>query len=270
MSDSMAGIHPSAIISREAELAPDVQVAPFAIIEGQVKLGPGCVVGPHAHLIGPLTLGRNNRIGNNAVIGAPPQHLKYNGEPTGVEIGDDNIFRENVTVHRATDHSWVTRIGSGNLFMVGCHVAHDCRIGNRVIMANGALLAGHCDIGDGVYLSGNCGVHQFVRLGRLAMLSGCSSTTKDIPPFLIVEGRNHVRGINMVGMRRAGMRTEELSAIRRAFHIVFMKNLSLPNALAQIEHSMGGLPVIREFVEFIRASKRGIGSAGQELTEAAA
>jgi len=270
MSGTSGGIHPTAIISPEAELAPDVQVSPFAIIEGKVKLGPGCRVGPHAHLIGPATLGRNNYIGNNVVIGALPQHLRYHNEPTSVEIGDDNVFRENVTVHRATSHSWVTRIGSGNMFMVGSHVAHDCQVGNRAILANGALLGGHVVVEDGAYLSGNCGVHQFCRIGRLAMLSGTSSVTKDIPPFIVVEGRNHVRGINLVAMRRAGLAAEEMSAVRRAYHIVYMKNLSLPNALAQLEVVLGHMPVIQEFVRFIRNSQRGICATWQELTEAAA
>src|SRR5262249_53206443 len=137
-------IHPTAIIPPDAVLADDVEVGPFAVLEGPVRLGPGCVVRPHAHLIGPLMMGRDNLVFSGAVLGERPQHLKYNGEPTGVEVGDHNIFREHVTVHRGTTHSWTTRIGSHNFFMAGSHVAHDCAVGSHCILANGALLAGHC------------------------------------------------------------------------------------------------------------------------------
>src|SRR5262249_7373503 len=162
-----ARIHPTAVIPPEAELADDVEIGPFVVIEGAVRVGTGCRIRPHAHLIGPLTMGCDNLVFSGVVLGEQPQHLRYAGERTGLEIGDGNIFREHVTVHRGTTHSWTTRIGNHNFFMAHSHVAHDCVIGNQCLLANGALLGGHCVLEDGVFLSGNCAVHQFVRLGRL-------------------------------------------------------------------------------------------------------
>jgi UDP-N-acetylglucosamine acyltransferase len=253
-----ARIHPSAILAPEAELGEDVQVGPFVLLEGPVQVGPGCVLRPRAHLVGPLTMGRNNVVFSNAVLGEQPQHLRYAGEPTRLEIGDHNIFRENVTVHRGTTQSGVTRIGSNNFFMAGSHVAHDCRVGNGCILANGALLAGHCVLEDNVYLSGNCAVHQFVRVGRLALLSGVSATTKDMPPFIIQQRINVVAGVNVVGMRRAGVPTPHIDAVRRAFHIIYRSDLLLPQALLQVEQELGSVPEVAELVAFIRASPRGI------------
>jgi UDP-N-acetylglucosamine acyltransferase len=254
----MANIHPSAIISPEVELAADVQIGPFVLIEGKVRLGAGCIVRPYAHLCGPMTIGAHNQIFSGAVLGERPQHTRYRDEETSLEIGDNNIFRENVTIHRGTTHSWVTRIGSHNFFMAGAHVAHDCQVGNHCIFANGALLAGHCVVEDNVYLSGNCAVHQFVRIGRLALLSGCSATTKDIPPFLMQQNIDTVVGVNVVGMRRAGISNEQIDAVRQAFRILLREGLTVPAALERIEQELGRHEAIREFVMFIRNSKRGI------------
>src|SRR5207244_2239426 len=195
-----AQVHPTAILSPEAEVAEGVQIGPYTIVEGAVQIGPGCIIRPHACLSGPLTMGRENQIFSGAVLGERPQHLKYQGEPTRLEIGDRNIFREGVTVHRGTTYSWITRIGNDNYFMANSHVAHDCEVGNRCIFANGAVIGGHCSIGDSVILSGNCAVHQFVRVGRLALLSGCSVSTKDISPFMVQQGFDNVVNINVVGL----------------------------------------------------------------------
>jgi len=251
-------IHPTALVSPEAELADNVEVGAYAIIEGRVRVGPDCILRPQAHLVGPLTMGSGNVVFTGAVLGERPQHLKYAGEPTGVEIGDHNIFREHVTVHRATSQSWTTRIGSHNLFMVNTHVAHDCQVGSRCILANGALLGGHCVVEDNVYLSGNCAVHQFVRVGRLALLSGCSITTKDILPFTMQQGIDNVVGVNVVGMRRAGMDPAEINAVRRAFRIIFREGMVLPTAMGQIEQELGDIKPVRELLTFIRESARGI------------
>jgi UDP-N-acetylglucosamine acyltransferase len=264
-----AHIHPTAVVSPEAELAPDVQVGPYAVIEGAVKIGPGCLLRPHAHLIGPLTMGTGNQVYSGAVLGERPQHIKYADEPTRVEIGDYNIFREHVTVHRGTNHSWATVIGSHNFFMANSHVAHDCRIGSRCIMANGALLAGHCVLEDGAYLSGNSAVHQFARVGRLAMLSGCSISAKDVPPFAIQQGINCIVGVNVVGMHRAGMTHEQINAIRRAFHILFYEHKTLPVGMAQVEAEVGGVDAVQELLHFIRHSTRGITSMRERSREAA-
>jgi UDP-N-acetylglucosamine acyltransferase len=256
--EQSARIHPTAVISPKASLAEDVEVGAFAVIEGSVHIGPGCVIRPHVLLRGPLTMGRGNIVFSGAVLGERPQHLKYNNEPTGLEIGEANFFRENVTVHRGTTQSWTTRIGNNNYFMVGSHVAHDCQIGNRCIFANGALLAGHCIVQDGVYLSGNCGVHQFVRIGRLALLSGCSATTKDIPPFVIQQGIDSVVGVNVIGMRRAGISADGINAVRRAFRILFRQGLVVPAAIAKIENELSNIDVVAELIAFLRQSKRGI------------
>jgi UDP-N-acetylglucosamine acyltransferase len=263
-------IHPTAVISPEAELADDVQVGAYAVVEGPVRLGPGCILRPQAYLCGPLILGRDNVVFSGAVLGERPQHLKFRDEPTGLEIGEGNVFREHVTVHRGTTESWTTRIGSHNYFMAGSHVAHDCCIGNHCILANGALLAGHCIIEDYAYLSGNCAIHQFTRVGRLALLSGCSTSVKDIPPFLIQQGISCLVGVNVVGMRRVGMSSEQISAVRRAFAMLFNEGQILTTAMARVEEHLGGVDVVAELIAFIRNSKRGVASMRERIREAAA
>jgi UDP-N-acetylglucosamine acyltransferase len=268
MSFSQA-VHPSAVISPEARLAADVRVGPYTIIEGDVQLGSGCVVGPHAHLIGPLVMGRNNQVFSGVVIGERPQHFKYAGEPTRTEIGDDNVFREHVTIHRGTTQAVVTRIGSHNYFMVNSHVGHDCQVGNHCIFANGALLGGHCICGDNVYMSGNSAAHQFVRLGRLSLISGCSGATQDVAPFAIVRSINCVVGANVVGMRRAGMSPQQINGVRRAFHILFFEEQTLTAAAAQAEQELGAIDAVQELLSFIRSSNRGVVRTWGRTREAA-
>lgn len=253
-----ARIHPTAVIAPEAELADDVEVGAYAVIEGRVHVGPGCVLRPHAVLIGPLTMGRDNLVCSGAILGERPQHFKYRDEPTSVEIGDGNTFREHVTVNRGTTHSWATRIGNLNYFMGACHVAHDCQIANHCILANCALLAGHCILEDQAYLSGNTSVHQFVRIGRLALLSGNSATGKDIPPFIIQQGIDSVGGVNVIGMRRAGLANAQIESVRKAFHIIFREGLLLSKALDEVEKELGHVDVIQELIGFIRKSPRGV------------
>jgi UDP-N-acetylglucosamine acyltransferase len=260
-----ARIHPTALIAPEADLGEQVEVGPFVVVEGAVRVGDGCVLHPGAHLIGPLFMGRGNIVFNHAVLGERPQHLKYDNEPTRVEIGDHNIFREHVTIHRGTTQSWATRIGSHNFLMANSHVAHDCTVGDHCLFANGALVGGHCSIEDQVYLSGNSAVHQFVHVGRLALLSGISGTTKDLPPFMIGQRTNWVVGVNVVGMRRAGIPTAHIDAVRRAFHLLYRQELALPEALKRIDAELGTVAEVAELTAFIRASKRGITLAyGQE------
>jgi UDP-N-acetylglucosamine acyltransferase len=262
-------IHPTAVISPETELADDVQVGPYVVIEGPVRIGPGCVLRPHAHLCGPMNMGAGNLVCSGAVLGERPQHLKYQDEPTRVEIGDHNVFREHVTVHRGTTHSWATRIGSHNYFMVNSHVAHDCQVGNHCMIVNGALLAGHCVLADNVLMSGNSAVHQFVHIGRLALLSGCSTSTKDIPPFAMMKGINCIVGLNVVGMRRAGMTVAQIDAVRRAFRLLFHEGQVISAALTQVENELGHIDLVREVVAFIRASKRGVCTGREHIHEAA-
>ena len=253
-----ARVHPTALVDPEADLGEDVQVGPFVVIDGPVKVGPGCVFRNAAHLIGPLTMGCHNTVHSFAVLGDDPQHLKYAGESTRLEIGDHNIFREHVTVHRATPHTGLTRIGSHNFLMAGSHVAHDCKIGNHCIIANGALLAGHCVLEDGVCLSGNVCIHQFVRVGRLALISGLSGSGMDVPPFVIQQGINTVCGVNVIGMRRAGICNGSIDAIRKAFHLIYRREQILSVSLPQVEKNLGHVAEVAELVAFIRASKRGV------------
>jgi UDP-N-acetylglucosamine acyltransferase len=262
-------IHPTAVVSPEAELADDVRVGPYVVIEGHVRVGPGCVLRPHAVLCGPLTLGHDNVVYSGAVLGERPQHTKYRDEPTGLEVGDGNVFREHVTVHRGTTQSWLTRIGSGNFFMAGTHVAHDCVVGDHCILANGALLAGHCVLEDGVYMSGNSAIHQFVRVGRLAMVSGCSTSVKDVPPFIIQKGINTLVGVNVVGMRRAGLGEEQINAVRQAFRVLFAQGNLLSVAAARVEQQLGAVPAVAELLAFLRSSQRGVSTSRERGREAA-
>lgn len=261
-------LHLSAIISAEARLADDVRVGPYVVIDGPVTVGPGCVIGPQAHLIGPLTIGAGNTVGFGSVLGGAPQHLAYRGEPTDVAIGDGNTFREHTTVHRGMPvgvgpGTGATVIGDGNLFMAGAHVGHDCRVGNNNIFANNALLGGHVEVGDRVLLSGNSAVHQFCRVGRLALLSGASASSKDIPPFWVMQEVNEVYGVNVVGMRRAGMPAEEIQAVRKAFKMIYRDRLTVAAAVIRMEATLGHVPAVRELVAFIRGSKRGICGPGR-------
>jgi UDP-N-acetylglucosamine acyltransferase len=256
-----AKIHPTAIVDSTADLADDVIVGPYAIIEGLVRLGPGCVVQSHAQLIGPLTAGERNIFGRACIIGDEPQHLAATGAGTHVYIGNGNGFREHVTVHRGTAPGKATRIGDNNYFMVGSHVAHDCTIGNKVIMANCALLGGHVTVEDGVFLSGNTAVHQRMRIGKLALLSGTSAATKDLPPFTIMQNFNQVCGVNVIGMRRAGYSREDINAVRQAFRTLYLHGNLVPVALEKIAQQFVGSKAIGELVHFIRSSTNGISNA---------
>lgn len=256
-----ARIHPTALIDDAAEIGAGVEIGPFVIIEGRVQVGDGCVLKARSHLIGPLVLGRNNQVFSNVVLGEAPQHLQYsNGEDlqTSVEIGDNNIFRENVTVHRATLLNTVTSIGHHNFFMAGSHIAHDCVVGNHCILANGALVGGHAVLEDRVFLSGNAAVHQFCRVGRLALISGVSATSKDLPPFVMVQEVNMIHGVNLVGMRRAGIPTNHIDAVRRACQTIYYNDLLLSHSLPIVEKEWGTIPEVEELLSFIRTSKRGI------------
>jgi UDP-N-acetylglucosamine acyltransferase len=256
-----AKIHPTAIIDPAAELADDVTVGPYAMIDGAVKLGPGCVVQSHAQLIGPLTAGERNNFGRGCVIGDEPQHLAATGAGTHVYIGDGNGFREHVTVHRGTAPGKATRIGDNNYFMVGSHVGHDCTIHNKVIMANCALLGGHVTVEDSVFLSGNTAVHQRMRIGKLAMLSGTSAATKDLPPFTIMQNFNQVCGVNVIGMRRAGYSRDDINAVRQAFRSLYMRGDLIPVAVDKIARQFADSKAIGELIHFIRTSANGISNA---------
>jgi UDP-N-acetylglucosamine acyltransferase len=258
MSRAAARIHPTAIVSPQAVLGDNVEVGAFSLIEGEVTIGDNCVIRPGAYLYGPITMGRGNTVHTGAILGDLPQHLKFKGERTTLEIGDNNIIRENVTIHRGTTHSFKTVIGNNNFIMVGAHIAHDCVVGNRCMLTNGCMLAGHCTLEDNVIISGNSAVHQFVRIGRLALLSGLSGTTKDIPPFIIQQGIDTTSGVNVIGMRRAGMAQEQINAVRDAFRILFREGLPLPAAIAKLERHLGDSDVVREMITFLHGAHKGV------------
>ncbi len=213
-------IHPTAIVHPKAKLDSTVQVGPYAVIDEGVELGANCVVGPHVYLTGLTTIGSNNQFHAGCVIGDAPQDLKYQNEPTRLRIGDHNVFREHFTAHRSTKVDAETVIGSHNFFMANAHVAHNCIIGNHVIMANGALLGGHAEVQDRAFISGNCCVHQFCRVGTLALMQGNSTISKDLPPFTVALRVNKICGLNSVGLRRAGFTTEQRLELKKALPFV--------------------------------------------------
>ena len=254
----LSAIHPTAVVSPEAVIAADVRIGPYSVVEGSVAIGAGSEIGPHVHLVGPLAIGPRNRIGTGTVIGSGPQHLGYRGEPTRTEIGEANTFREHVTVHRGSHVEGLTRIGSRNYFMSHSHVAHDCKVANDCILANGALLGGHCELQDRVFLSGNTAIHQFVRMGRLSLMMGLAGVGKDVLPFMTIKNRITVAGVNVLGMRRAGISSADITVVRKACHMLYRTNLVLKDALSRLEAELGSHPLVAELLQFARESKRGI------------
>jgi len=254
-------IHPTAIIHSKAKLAATVQVGPYVVIDEGVEVGPDCVIGPHSYLTGLTTIGARNRFYAGCVIGEAPQDLKYAGEPTRVRIGDDNIFREHVTVHRSNKLDEDTVIGSHNFLMANAHVAHNCHLGEQVILANGVLLGGHVTLNDRVFLSGNCVVHQFVRVGTLAMMQGGSALSIDLPPYTVSRGVNDLVGMNTVGLRRAGLTPAERLELKQLYRALFREGVNLRAAVANAQMKFTSAPA-KVMLEFIATSKRGVCSGG--------
>lgn len=250
-------IHSTAVIHPKAKVDPTVSVGPYAVIDEGVSVGPHCVVGPHVHLTGHTTIGAYNRFHAGAVIGDAPQDLKYKGAPSGTRIGDRNTFRENVTVNRATGVDENTVIGSSNLLMANSHVGHNSILGDNVILANGALLGGHVKVQDRALISGNCCVHQFVRVGKLALMQGGSAISKDLPPFCVARGDNGICGLNIVGLRRAGFTNEQRVELKRLYHLLFRSHLKFSSALAQAQQEFTG-EAARLMIEFASSTKRGL------------
>ncbi len=250
-------IHPTAIIHPKAEVDPTVRVGAYAVIDENVRIGRGCIIGPHVYVTGLTVLGENNRLFAGCVIGEAPQDLKYRGEPTGLRVGNHNIFREHSTVHRANKPGEETGIGSHNLLMANAHVAHDCRLGDHVILANGALLGGHVTVGDKALISGNCLVHQFVRVGTLAMMQGGAAISKDLPPYTVARGDNGICGLNTVGLRRAGLAPNERLELKQLYHALFRGGVNLRVALEQSRGKFSSGPA-KVLIEFIAGSKRGV------------
>jgi UDP-N-acetylglucosamine acyltransferase len=263
-------IHPTAIIHPKAQLDSSVEVGPYAVIDGDVLIGPGCRVGPHVYLTGHTAIGAGNRFYAGCVIGEAPQDVKYKDEPTRLQIGDQNLFREGVTAHRSNRAGEVTVIGSHNFLMVNSHVAHNVRLGNHVILANGALLAGHVEVGDRAFISGNCLVHQFVRVGTLALMRGGAAISKDLPPFAIARGENRLSGLNIIGLRRAGFTPAERLELKKLYHLLFRRREKFAAALAAAEKTFTSAPA-RTLLDFVASAKRGLcldfGDAGENESQ---
>ena len=254
---SSALVHPSSIIGNEVQLAGEVEIGPFCLLQGKIRIGAGTRLISHVAIFGDTEIGEANVLHPNVVIGDEPQDIAYTGGIRKVRIGHRNVFREGTTIHRGSEHGEVTIIGDDNFFMQNSHAAHDCRIGNSTIIAGGALLAGWVEVGDRALVSGNCVVHQYTRIGRLAMMRGLSRTSRDIPPFCIMDGTHTLRGINAIGLRRVGFKAAEIRAIREVFLALFSKRQNLKMALERIA-SEKLIPEAQEMVDFIRASKRGV------------
>jgi len=268
-SPALPMIHPTAVIHPKAKLDATVRVGPHAVIDENVELGPHCVVGPHVYLTGVVIAGAHNRFHAGCVIGDAPVDLKYTGEPTRLLIGHHNVFREHVTVNCSNTLEEDTIIGSHNLLTPHCHVGHNTRIADHVILGGGAMLAGHVVVEDRAFISGNCLVHQFCRIGKLAMMQGGAGVSKDLPPFTVASGVNGIVGLNIVGLRRAGFKPEERLELKRLYHALFRagQNLRVAAASAQATFTTGGA---RTILEFIASSKRGVCSHVGPAPESAA
>jgi UDP-N-acetylglucosamine acyltransferase len=253
-------IHPTAIIDPAARLADDVLIGPYAVIGAGVTLAEGVQIGAHACISGITSIGARTRVHPHSVLGEDPQDKKYAGEPTRLEIGTDNTFREFSTANRGTiKGGGLTRIGDHNLFMAYSHVAHDCWVGDRCVFANCASLAGHVRVEDDAILGGLTAVHQHSRIGRCAMLAGGAKVAQDVPPFTMVQGdRARLFGLNVVGLRRGGLHLETLQALRGAYRELFQQGLPLRVALDQVREVYVDIPEVQELVDFIESSRRGI------------
>jgi len=253
-------IDPRAVIEAGAKLAADVEVGPFAIIGANVEIGPGCRIGPHSIVTGHTKLGAGNQVFQFASIGDAPQDKKYAGEPTRLEIGERNVFREFVTVNRGTTHDeGVTRIGSDNLFMAYTHIAHDCRVGNHVVMANVATLAGHVEIGDHVIMGGLSAVHQFCKIGAHAFIANNAAVTRDVPPYVMAVGQPaEPHSVNATGLSRRGFTPEQVRNVKSAFRVLYRSELPLEEALARLREAAATQPEVATFVEFIGRSTRSL------------
>lgn len=253
-------IHPTALVHAGARLGAGVQVGPYAIVQADVQLGDGCRVGHHATIEGPSKIGPRNEFFPYAAIGFKTQDLKYKGEPTYLEVGEENVFREFCTVHRGTGAGEKTIIGNGNLFLAYSHIAHNCVVGNRTIFSNNATLAGHVVVEDYAVISGLSAVHQFCRIGAHAIIGGCAKIVQDVPPFLIADGNPaQLRGVNHVGLERRGFIEADIKALRRAYRLLADKTLNFSQAVEKIEASEDAANTyVKYLVHFLKTTERGV------------
>jgi UDP-N-acetylglucosamine acyltransferase len=256
----MSRVHPTAIVDARAEIDSDVQIGPYCVIGAGVRIGKGCRVHSHAVISGRTTLGEGNVVFSFASIGATPQDLKYKGEPSELLIGNRNTIREYVSLNPGTTGGgMVTRVGDQNLLMMQCHIAHDCLLGDRNVVANGATLGGHVVIEDFVIVGGLVGIHQFVRIGTGAIVGAGSMVSKDVPPYCNATGdRAKLHGLNLEGLKRRGFDRTVIALLRKAYRIVFQSALRTEDALKKIREELPSIPEIEKFVSFIAQSRRGV------------
>ena len=253
-------IHPTAIISPGATLGSESEIGPYCVIEDGVHLGDRCKLHSHVVIHGHTEIGDDNEFFPFAAIGLKSQDLKYAGEPTSLIVGDRNVFRENTTVHRGTTADTPTRVGSDNLFLAYSHIAHDCQVGDHVILSNNGTLAGHVRVDNHAIISGLTAVHQFCRVGAHSITGGISKIVQDIPPFTIVDGNPaSVRGINQIGLQRRGFSDQDLRALRTAYKRLFLKkDINLAEAVARLDPALSQNARVGELLEFMQSSERGI------------
>ena len=250
-------IHPTAVIHPQARLDPSVEIGAYAVIDAGVEMGAGCIVGPHVYVTGITRIGANNHFHAGCVIGDAPQDLKYKGEPTRVVIGDRNVFREHVTVNCSTTPEHATVVGSDNFLMAGVHIAHNCVVGNQVIMANTSMLGGHVTVQDRALISGSCLVHQFCRVGTLAIMQGGAAISKDLPPYTIATGINGICGLNVVGLRRAGFSAADRLELKKLYHLLFRGGKRMTEAVVAGREAFGTLGAAT-MLDFVATAKRGV------------
>ncbi len=252
-------IHPTAVVPRGAQVGEDCQIGPYCVLGDQVTLGRGCRLHSHVVMDGHTTVGDGNEFFPFACIGLKTQDLKWSGAVCATHIGDKNTFREYSTVHGATAEGATTRIGSRNHFLAYTHIAHDCTLGDGIIMSNVATLAGHVSVADHAVIGGLAAVHQFCRIGKMAIIGGCSKVVQDVPPFMLADGNPaSTRTLNKVGLERNGVGGEAQDALKQCYKLLFRDGLTVANALAQIEAAVKPLPEVQHLVAFVRASERGI------------
>ncbi|MDL2267465.1 acyl-ACP--UDP-N-acetylglucosamine O-acyltransferase [Desulfovibrio sp. OttesenSCG-928-G15] len=255
-----AAIHPSAFVSAKAELGSNVSVGPCAVIEDDVIIGDNTQIHAFASIKQYTRMGKGNTVHSYALVGGVPQDLKFAGEASWLEIGDNNSIREFTTLHRGTEGGGgLTRIGSNNLLMAYCHVAHDCILGDHIVMSNGATLAGHVQLFDHAIVGGLSAVHQFARIGRHAFVGGMTGIAQDLPPYMMAVGsRAGIHGPNLVGLRRLGLPSASITAVRSAFRLIWASDLPRQEALDKAEEEFSGISEVREIVDFVRSSPRGV------------
>lgn len=253
-------IHPTAVVDKKAKLADDVKVGPYAIIGPDAEIGQSTEIGPHALITGYTSIGKNCRVSPGACVGTAPQDLKYKGGKSYLKIGNDNIIRECVTINPGTHEGSVTSIGDGNLLMAYSHVAHDCRIGNGCVIANVGTLAGHVVLEDKIVMGGLAAVHQFTRVGKLSIIGGCSKVVQDIPPFSTCDGHPaRVYGLNLLGLKRAGVTSEAQKELKKAFKILFYSGLTIKNGIDEVIKSLSvDFEEVKYLLDFLKGSERGI------------